>query len=939
MQCLEQRLSVSPPTFVSEGELRAFLMRGTEQAIRSFPKRFDYRLYEGLERLMVNVPKGFLSGRSFRHLRKLLLAQFFLQNRMEEVLEEDEDDQKHLFLKLFQFPSRVCLALVFHSSYGFQKQQLFHALQMVLPGVQETPGSYYLWHHPEHPFFFCYLEVYKLRGKEFSKSDLLMLEKALWDQLLVVPPLTPALFWPFNEEESFRQVQLLQREIHNGEDMPHVSVHFQEQSPSSLEFLIHLVRPRCKESLNQALKRLPESVQFFCHFLRTNETPLPLEICAFSLKVPPFAFDVRGSINLVYARRYVLKYLERIIGPFRDYNGGLFETQQQHFEMLRLHLSSKIAYFDLFAEKAFYALHPVERRLSLSLEEAYNVFALFSELMQSKKAFEIRTFADSVMILKTNHGSHLRWMSQMCLEYPGISSQAQLTLGSFHYFCLIGSEISKIESMLKMNFSSEKKAKTLYLSFQEGAPLSLNPHHSSGDMRCRLLSKLLFEGLTRLNAEHQPELAGACDYSSKNGLSYTFRLRPCYWSNGEKVTAADYVMSWMNAMKDHVSHPELFFVIKNARKFKEKKCTAKELGLHVIDPETLHIELEWPDPHFLSKLAQPYFFPLFGSMREPKWFNGPYVVREQHKEELLLERNPYFWDGQRPFFEQVKIRWLNDIKEIYELFAQGKIDWIGDPLSKLSPPLIEKLQQEGKLHQKRVNRQFVVCFNAKRCPFNSPLIRRALSLAIDRSLISKEIFPHSIPLDPISPSVEEANVLFEQGLKELQLTRNSFPSLTFSYSHQTGREHLAHFLQECWQKILGIKVQLERVEWNLFRNKLENGLFEITATIQDFIENDSIEFLERIEGESSWNFSQWSHSGYREIVFLAKTERDEKVRRQLIQQAKKILEEETPFTPLFIYTHLFAHHFEFSHYLLDQEGCVDFSWAQSSKQPTGYSRC
>src|SRR5690606_25856689 len=144
---------------------------------------------------------------------------------------------------------------------------------------------------------------------------------------------------------------------------------------------------------------------------------------------------------------------------------------------------------------------------------------------------------------------------------------------------------------------------TLRLAFQEGSPPSLNPHYSAADMRCRLLNKLLFEGLTRLNPWGEPEPAGAASIEkSEGGLVYTFRLRKASWSNGEKVTAFDYAETWKWALEDFVSHPELLFVIKNARKRREKQCPLKEVGIRVIDPETLQVELEEADPEFLRKL-------------------------------------------------------------------------------------------------------------------------------------------------------------------------------------------------------------------------------------------------------------------------------------------------------------------------------------------------
>ena len=922
---LENQIGLSSETSLDQTSLRNLLATQIEKGLARYPRHFDGRLQDGLERLLANASKGFASSRSEQHLCTLLLAQFFLQKKMEEAICSEKGPNKNIFLKVFRQPSKICIALTFHDFYRFHHEQLLKTINTLLPGIHEIPRSFYLWHHPEMAYLFCYVEIYKLRGEEFSTTEIKEFESSLANHLITIPPLTPALFWPYNEEESFRQVQLLQREILSAKDLPHAHVHFREQTPESLEFLIHLVRPNPPEPLEACLKRLPASLHTFCHFIHHRTTPFPMESSALSVKIPSSAFDVRESINLLYVRRYVLKYLEEILGTFRDYNGGLFEKQQQHFETIRMHLGAKIRNFDIFAEKVFYSVHPVERRLSLKVDEAEDLFTAFSHVIADKNPSVVHKNFNNVIIIKTTDISDQLKLSKNAIDSNKTAAQARLSLGGFHYYCLFCPREMHASSFLEESSAPKEKNKTLKLIFQEGAPLSLNPYHSYGDMRSRLLSKLLFEGLMRLNALGNPEPSGAVHVSSSSdNLNYTFKLRPSYWSNGEKVTAADYVMSLQCALSDHVSHPELLFVIKNARLFKEKKIDPQDLGITALNGETLQIQLEWPDPHFLHKLASPFFFPLFGPMREPKWFNGPFLVRQRDKNGIILERNPYFCNSKRPFFDQVDIQWVNDVETIYSLFSQGKADWIGDPISQLSPEMTEELKNDGKLHMRKATRQFSIVFNTKHPILANACIRRALSLCIDRVLICKNIFPYCDPLPPFLPEKKEANRLFEQGLQELGLSKQQFPTLTFSYSHQTRREGLAQYLQTAWEETLGIQVNQEKMEWNIFRNRLEKGLFEITGTIVETLNEGSLEYYQRLEGHSSWNFSQWTCRSFRDAITSA---HQKSQRNAMLLQAKQILLDEVPFTPLFTYTHLWAHHPDLENYLIDNEGCIDFSHA------------
>lgn len=902
----------------------ALLLR--EQAKRNmdrFPSYLDDRILSGLDRMIVNSPKDFLATRSLNHTRSLLLTQFFLQKKMEDLIKESGMNNP-LILKLFKAPTRVCVALVFLDTYSFRREQLHKTIQTLMPGMAEIPRSFYLWHHPELPYLFCYVEIHKLRGKELSAKDLAYFERALQDHLHASPPLTPALFWPYNEEESFRQVQILHREIEDQNDIPHVSIHFREQTPVSIEFLIHLARPKGAISLTKALKDLPESLECFCYFQRVSKNPFPIELGAFAIKVPAHFFDVRDSINLLYARRYIMKYLISTLGPCRDYNGGLFEKQQQFFEKLRLELSEKVPLFDLFAERVFYALHPVEKRLTLDLKEAEELFGAFSKLIRGKEQAISLSNPVNLTIIKASDSFDLVRPSYMNRENKQLA-HTQLDFGGHYYLCVIGGTSDQLEKIVKKN-AIQKKAKTLRLIFEEGAPTSLNPYHASGDMRCRLLCKLFFDGLTRLNKNKEVELAGAISYElSEDKKTYTFKLRPHSWSNGERVTANDYVSSLRKALRDLVSHPEIHYNIKNAKRYREKKVKGRDLGVRALDAETLQIELEQPDPRFLHMLAHPSFYPLFGAIPEPKWFNGPFLLREFDKDHLLIEKNPYYWNKNQVYFETIEIKWTMDIEKIGSLFSEGKIDWIGDPVSTLSFPIIQRLAEQGMLHQHEAKRRFLVIFNTHHPILSCPFIRKALSLSIDRSLICNTIYPHSLPMHPPLPLEEEAKVFFEKGLEALGLTQQTFPKLTFSYSHQTRREKLAQSLQADWKRILGIDVLLEKTEWNLFRNKLEKGQFEISGTIQDMIHDDSPVYFDRFEGLRSWNFSKWQNQAYRELVNKAKLTIDKQEAENLLFQAEEILMDESPFTPLFKYTHLYAHHPKLENYLMDQEGCVDFS--------------
>ncbi len=104
------------------------------QAIVQFPKWLDDRLFKGLERIMVNASANFFSSRPLAHLKALLMAQFLLQKKMELLLQEEEGMPHHLFLKLFQSSSRICIALVFLDRCRMFRENILEAIRIALPG-------------------------------------------------------------------------------------------------------------------------------------------------------------------------------------------------------------------------------------------------------------------------------------------------------------------------------------------------------------------------------------------------------------------------------------------------------------------------------------------------------------------------------------------------------------------------------------------------------------------------------------------------------------------------------------------------------------------------------------------------------------------------------------------------------------------------------------
>ncbi|MBM3184181.1 MAG: hypothetical protein FJZ64_02620, partial [Chlamydiae bacterium] len=203
-------------------------------------------------------------------------------------------------------------------------------------------------------------------------------------------------------------------------------------------------------------------------------------------------------------------------------------------------------------------------------------------------------------------------------------------------------------SLVGCHEHQNKPIDTLTLNFQAGDPPSLHPQELMGHIRGVCVSKLLFECLTRLDEKDKIHLSGAETVEvSVDRMCYTFKLRKNRWSDGSPVLAHHYANAWKAALAPNSTAPRanLLYIIKNGEKAKRGKVSLDEIGVKATDDQTLVVQLEYPSSSFLDLVAQPVCAPLQdANERQPKTFNGPFVVSSWERNQLLqLKKNSHFW--------------------------------------------------------------------------------------------------------------------------------------------------------------------------------------------------------------------------------------------------------------------------------------------------------
>jgi ABC-type oligopeptide transport system substrate-binding subunit len=260
----------------------------------------------------------------------------------------------------------------------------------------------------------------------------------------------------------------------------------------------------------------------------------------------------------------------------------------------------------------------------------------------------------------------------------------------------------------------------------------------------------LFEGLMNYDPktlEPVPGVAKKYDMS-KDGKTYTFHLRDCTWSDGKPVRAQDFEYAWKRMLdpKTASDYAHLIYFVKGAQKFNEGKGKAEEVGVTAKDEKTLVVELNHPTSYF--KYLFPFFtlYPVRKDVIEkhkldwtkPGKFvgNGPFQLKEWVVNEfILLEKNPKYWNAAK--VKQSRVKWLptENLNTAFNMYEKGQCDYLD------STPLeyIEELEKRKDFHRAPYLGTYYYSFNITKKPFDDPMVRRALALAIDRKIICEKI--------------------------------------------------------------------------------------------------------------------------------------------------------------------------------------------------------
>lgn len=469
-------------------------------------------------------------------------------------------------------------------------------------------------------------------------------------------------------------------------------------------------------------------------------------------------------------------------------------------------------------------------------------------------------------------------------------------------------------------------------------PESLDPAKSDTVSASRIQDDL-FEGLVILDADDRPQPGAAESWTgSPDGLTYTFKLRAgLVWSDGSPLTAEDFVYSFRRVVDPATasSYAYIFFPVRNAEEIVQGKIKdLSRLGVEVIDPRTLRIQLSRPTPYFLAELAHAKFMPVkrdnvetFGAgFTQPGHLvsNGAFILEEWTPQaRIVVAKNPRYWDAANVHIDKVIFYPISSPNEELNRYRAGELDITdGVPIAQ-----IESLRKNFG-QELRVNAQFetnYLGFNLTKPPFaGNPKLRQALSMAIDRETIVDKLIrdgstvaysivpsvgdpaykPSKVSWSALPPAerIAKAKALYAEAgfgpdhplTVELRLTNNE------------DSRKVAIAIASMWQTTLGIKTSLVGEEFKmLVAHRHEKQVTQVftDAWVGDY--PDATTFLDLFTSGSGENDPGYANPKFYALIDEAGKMLDTAQRSALLQQAESLLLEDNAVVPTYNHAELF----------------------------------
>ncbi len=490
------------------------------------------------------------------------------------------------------------------------------------------------------------------------------------------------------------------------------------------------------------------------------------------------------------------------------------------------------------------------------------------------------------------------------------------------------------------NSSSKSAAQSGTLNLSTTAPLdTIDISKSTGFGQ----TGNVFESFYRLGKNGKPTAGLAKTGTvSKDGKTWTFKIRDSKWSNGDPIVAQDFVYSWKRSLNPKTASPYayLFSGVKNADAIIAGKKSPNALGISAPDKKTVVVKLNRPIAYFRVLMAYPLFGPQnekvvkkygnrYATKAQYQVYSGPFKIKGWNgtNDTWSFVKNNDYWDKKVVKLNKIHYQVVKSNNTGYQLYQQGKLD-----LTPLSSEQVKNLKSNNDFTQYPYSLVRFLLYNFKdknavnRKALNNKNIRLALSLSIDRDIVTKKVLGNGSTLpkgfvandlaanpktgidfakeqavkNTVDYNPALAKKYWQKGLQEICQKSLTFDVL--SSNDEADSDQLTQYLQSQWTKELkGIKINITNIPDKSTTSRAHQGNFDIYLSHWGGDFNDPMTFMQIPMTGTSYNYGKWSNSEYDNLVKKAGNQdaNNPDIRWNDLISAAKIVNSNQAITPIY----------------------------------------
>lgn len=458
-------------------------------------------------------------------------------------------------------------------------------------------------------------------------------------------------------------------------------------------------------------------------------------------------------------------------------------------------------------------------------------------------------------------------------------------------------------------------------------PPSLNSVKATDAESARVLDHVT-EGLLTYGPDNQL-IGGVAQSWEMSATGVTFHLRrEARWDDGVAVTANDFVFAWREVVRPEnaAQYAPLLFPVRNAQRINAGELAVEELGVHALDDHTLRVDFESSCAWFLGLTAYPTYRPIredvyrrygerYAAEAENLRSNGAFRLSSWvHGARMRMERNPLYWNSAAVALNAINVPYITEEPSArFNLFKDNKVALADLDAATMREALGRRMnvksftdgtvmylefnhRDERLGHNRNLRKAMQLAFDPEtfvarivRIPGNEPM--RSLFPSWIRG--ERTLFRREHPPQPIRTDVQAARTHLELAKQELGLAQ--LPPLVLLLGDTPNAGKQAEYLQDLYQRTLGIELKLDKQVFKQRLAKMTAGDFDLVASAWGPDYDDPLTYADLFASWNPNNRGRYNNPEYDRMVAIAQDSIDPATRNTAFARIQDIAVEEAIF--------------------------------------------